>query len=377
MATIDGDGDLDTSKNDRSTANESNSASGSFDNGRSNKGKTMQKSTSSGSILNNDSRSPPRLITSSNRTIYTAGRPPWYNAAGQFEQAFVIGLCGGSASGKTSLARKIIESLNVPWVTMLSMDAFYKVLSEEKHLLANQNEYNFDCPDAIDYDVAVSTLRKLKEGKQVEIPVYDFTTHTRLEETKTVYGANVIIFEGIVSFCNKELLELMDMKIFVDADSDIRLARRLRRDIYERGRDLEGILKQYHKSVKPSYEEYIAPSRKFADIVVPRGSENDVAIDLIVHHVNKQLAKRGYNFRAELKCAHRGQPLPSSLYIVEKSPQVTGIHTKIRSKETNRDDFIFYSKRLMRLLFEYTLSLLPFDVCDDYIIFSYVKTDMP
>ncbi|KAM9445629.1 uridine-cytidine kinase-like 1 isoform 5-T5 [Clarias gariepinus] len=275
-------------------------------------------------------KSEPPLLRTSKRTIYTAGRPPWYNEHGtQSKDAFVIGLCGGSASGKTTVARKIIEALDVPWVVLLSMDSFYKVLSDEEQLLAANNDYNFDHPDAFDFHLLVYTLRKLKQGKSVKIPVYDFNTHGRQKEWKTVYGASVIIFEGIMSFADKELLKLLDMKIFVDTDSDIRLVRRLRRDISERGRDIEGVIKQYNKFVKPAFEQYIEPTMRLADIVVPRGGGNMVAIDLIVQHVHSQLEER---------------------------------ELSVRNKETSRDEFIFYSKRLMRLLIERALAFLPSQV---------------
>ncbi|XP_061486955.1 uridine-cytidine kinase-like 1 isoform X5 [Rhineura floridana] len=235
-------------------------------------------------------KSEPPLLRTSKRTIYTAGRPPWYNEHGaQSKEAFVIGLGGGSASGKTTVARMIIEALDVPWVVLLSMDSFYKVLTKEQQEKASSNDYNFDHPDAFDFDLVISTLKKLKQGKSVKIPIYDFTSHSRKKEWKTLYGANVIIFEGIMAFADKELLKLLDMKIFVDTDSDIRLVRRLRRDIGERGRDIDGVIKQYNKFVKPAFDQYIQPTMRLADIVVPRGSGNTVAIDLIVQHVHSQL----------------------------------------------------------------------------------------
>ncbi|KAM9445630.1 uridine-cytidine kinase-like 1 isoform 6-T6 [Clarias gariepinus] len=228
-------------------------------------------------------KSEPPLLRTSKRTIYTAGRPPWYNEHGtQSKDAFVIGLCGGSASGKTTVARKIIEALDVPWVVLLSMDSFYK---------------------------------------------------------------------------------LLDMKIFVDTDSDIRLVRRLRRDISERGRDIEGVIKQYNKFVKPAFEQYIEPTMRLADIVVPRGGGNMVAIDLIVQHVHSQLEERKLRWdMAALASAHQAQPLPQTLCVLESTPQVRGMHTIIRNKETSRDEFIFYSKRLMRLLIERALAFLPSQV---------------
>ncbi|MGH0130977.1 UNVERIFIED_CONTAM: hypothetical protein FKN15_071700 [Acipenser sinensis] len=238
------------------------------------------------------SKTEPPLLRTNKRTIYTAGRPPWYNVTGTtFKEAFVIGLCGGSASGKTTVANKIIEALDVPWVVLLSMDSFYKVLSKEEQELAAKNEYNFDHPGAFDFELLVTVLRKLKKGKSIKVPVYDFTTHSRRKEWKTIYGANVVIFEGILAFANKELLKLLDMKVFVDTDSDIRLVRRLKRDITNRGRDITGVIKQYNKFVKPAFEQYIEPTMQVADIVVPRGGENFVALDLIVQHVHSQLEK--------------------------------------------------------------------------------------
>ncbi|XP_051952105.1 uridine-cytidine kinase-like 1 isoform X1 [Xyrauchen texanus] len=307
------------------------------------------------------SKTEPPLLRTNKRTIYTAGRPPWYNVTGTtFKEAFVIGLCGGSASGKTTVANKIIEALDVPWVVLLSMDSFYKVLSKEEQELAAKNEYNFDHPDAFDFELLVTVLRKLKKGKSIKVPVYDFTAHNRRKEWKTVYGANVVIFEGILAFANKELLKLLDMKVFVDTDSDIRLVRRLKRDITDRGRDIAGVIKQYNKFVKPAFEQYIEPTVQVADIVVPRGGENFVALDLIVQHVHSQLEKRKLRWDiSALASAHQGQPLPKTLSVMESTPQVRGMHTIIRNKETSRDEFIFYSKRLMRLLIEHALSFLP------------------
>ncbi|XP_050838152.1 uridine-cytidine kinase-like 1 isoform X2 [Serinus canaria] len=370
-------------------------------------------------------KSEPPLLRTSKRTIYTAGRPPWYNEHGtQSKEAFVIGLGGGSASGKTTVATMIIEALDVPWVVLLSMDSFYKVLTKQQQEQAASNDFNFDHPDAFDFDLIIATLKKLKQGKSVKIPIYDFTTHSRKKEWKTLYGANVIIFEGIMAFADKELLKLLDLKIFVDTDSDIRLVRRLRRDISERGRDIEGVIKQYNKFVKPAFDQYIQPTMRLADIVVPRGSGNTVAIDLIVQHVHSQLEERelsvsgnqdgpatfreavaasslevfkasldkawinlvwwkvslpvahGWNkmvFKvlsnpnhdpgAALASAHQCHPLPQTLSVLKSTPQVRGMHTIIRNKETSRDEFIFYSKRLMRLLIEHALSLLPFQSC--------------
>jgi uridine kinase len=313
-------------------------------------------STSQNTIRANEA-----IIRCNQRTIYTAGRPPWYNTQGQQVEPFVIGICGGSASGKTTVAQKIIESLDVPWVTLLSMDCFYKILNHKQHEAAERNEYNFDHPDSFDFSLMIDVLKKLKEGRKVEVPVYNFVTHSREVHTKTMYGANVIIFEGILTFHSAEVLEMLDMKIFVDTDADIRLARRLKRDISQRGRDLGGVLKQYSTMVKPSYSNYIAPTMQHADIIVPRGGENIIAIQLIVQHVNTQLQLRGFKVRETLAHSEmQDLPMPSSLFLLPETPQIKGLHTFIRNANTSRDEFIFYSNRLIRLVLEYALSLMPF-----------------
>ncbi|XP_044002264.1 uridine-cytidine kinase-like 1 [Aphidius gifuensis] len=222
-----------------------------------------------------------QMICSKSRTIYTAGKKNKANISNQRTEPFIIGICGGSASGKTTVATKIIESLDVSYITLLSMDSFYKVLNEKERKSAERTEYNFDVPDAFDFDLLKETLYKLKKRQMVHVPVYNFITHNRENRSKTVYGANVIILEGILTFHDKDILNMCDMKVFVDTDADLRLARRITRDILHRGRDLEDVLKQYETMVKPSYTYYIAPLMSHADIIVPRGGENEVAIELI------------------------------------------------------------------------------------------------
>jgi len=302
------------------------------------------------------------IIRASRRTIYTAGRPPWYDSQGQQVEPFVIGICGGSASGKTTVANKIISELGVPWVTLLSMDSFYKVLNEKQHELAALNEYNFDHPDAFDFELLHKTLLRLKEMKKVEVPIYNFVTHRRETKTVSMYGANVIIFEGILAFHDANIRKALDMKIFVETDSDVRLARRLKRDISQRGREIHGVMQQYENHVKPAYDRYIAPTMQHADIIVPRGGENEVAINLIVQHVQTQLTARGFKLRSKLAevGTGNGHPLPETLRVLPSTPQIKGLHTYIRNKDTSRDEFIFYSKRLIRLVIEYSLSLLPY-----------------
>jgi len=153
-------------------------------------------------------------------------------------------------------------------------------------------KYNFDHPDAFDYDLMVTSLRALKAGNATAVPIYDFKTHSRSKETIVVEGADVILFEGILVLYMKDLRELMDLKIFVDTDADVRLIRRIRRDIAERGRDLNGILMQYEKFVKPSFDDFIWPTKKFADIILPRGGDNFVAVDLLVKHIKWKLEQQ-------------------------------------------------------------------------------------
>ncbi|MPC17321.1 Uridine-cytidine kinase-like 1 [Portunus trituberculatus] len=268
------------------------------------------------------SRSREPILRGRRRTIYTAGRPPWYDCQGQLVEPFV--------------------------------------LTEKHHEEAARNEYNFDHPDAFDFELVAKTLVRLKEGKKVEVPIYNFVTHCRETKTKTMYGANVIIFEGILAFYSPDVLKLLDMKVFVDTDSDERLVRRLQRDIAERGRELDGVLKQYFKFVKPAFDYYIAPSMVHADIIVPRGGENEVAINLIAQNVMTQLQQRGFKLREKLANTNFGMARPSSLHLLPSTPQIRGLHTFIRNKDTPRDEFIFYSKRLIRLVIEHALALLPF-----------------
>jgi len=305
------------------------------------------------------------IIRAPKRTIYTQGRPPWYDSQGQQVEPFVIGICGGSASGKTTVANKIISELDVPWVTLLSMDSFYKVLNEKQHEAAAVNEYNFDAPEAFDFELLRQTLQRLKEMKKVDVPIYNFVTHRRETKTVSMYGANVIIFEGILAFHNEDIRNMLDMKVFVDTDSDVRLARRLKRDITDRGRDIHGVLQQYENHVKPAYDRFIGPTNTYADIIVPRGGENQVAINLIVQHVQTQLVSRGFKLRSKLaESAGNGNGhyiMPDTLKVLPSTPQIKGLHTYIRNRETPRDEFIFYSKRLIRLVIEYSLSLLPYE----------------
>ncbi|XP_010150963.1 PREDICTED: LOW QUALITY PROTEIN: uridine-cytidine kinase 2-like, partial [Eurypyga helias] len=184
-------------------------------------------------------------------------------------------------------------------VVIVSQDSFYRVLTSEQKSKALKGQFNFDHPDAFDNELIVKTLKEITEGKTVQIPVYDFVSHSRKEETVTVYPADVVLFEGILAFYSQEVRDLFRMKLFVDTDADTRLSRRVLRDISERGRDLEQILSQYITFVKPAFEEFCLPTKKYADVIIPRGADNEVAINLIVQHIqdilNGGLSKRQSN----------------------------------------------------------------------------------
>jgi len=200
---------------------------------------------------------------------------------------FIIGVSGGTASGKTSVCDIILKRLENKRVAIISQDSFYKSLSPEN--LANVHGYNFDHPDAFDWVLLEEVLSLLQSGKVARIPTYNFKSHTRGTEYTTLEFTEVILFEGILAFYMSGVRKYMDLKLFVDTDADTRLARRVIRDIKHRGRDLEGILEQYLRFVKPSFDEYIMPTKKYADVIIPRGPENTVAIDLIVKHIQVKL----------------------------------------------------------------------------------------
>ncbi|KHN76117.1 Uridine-cytidine kinase 2 [Toxocara canis] len=175
-------------------------------------------------------------------------------------------------------------------VVSLSQDSFYRNLTEEESVRAKRGEFNFDHPDAFEHTLMLSLLNKLRRGEAVKVPKYDFFNNTRVSgEYTLVEPADVILVEGILIFYEQSLRELFDMKLFVDADSDDRLARRLIRDTHERGRTLAQVLHQYLHTVKPAFEEFCLPTKKYADVVIPRGAENEVAIDLILHHIHEIL----------------------------------------------------------------------------------------
>jgi uridine kinase len=200
----------------------------------------------------------------------------------------LLGIAGGTGSGKTTVARKIAGGLPTGSVATIEHDAYYRDRSdipfeERKHL-------NYDHPDSLDNDLLVAHLAALREGRATEVPVYDFKTHARLPTTRHVAPAPVIIVEGILVFVDQRIRDLLHMKVFVDTDADIRVMRRVRRDIEERGRDFASIREQYYRTVRPMHLQFVEPSKRWADVIIPEGGQNEVALDMVIgkllHHLS-------------------------------------------------------------------------------------------
>ncbi len=190
-----------------------------------------------------------------------------------------LGVCGGTGSGKTTVARRLLERVGVHRVAYLPHDAYYKELG---HLPVEERaKHNFDHPDAFDNDLLLEHLLQLKAGNPVEIPVYDFKMHNRRPETLHVDPQPVILVEGILIFADKRLRDQMDVKIYVDTDADLRLLRRLQRDIEERGRTIESVMNQYLTTVRPMHLEFVEPSKRYADVIIPEGGFNEVAVEMV------------------------------------------------------------------------------------------------
>ncbi len=201
-----------------------------------------------------------------------------------------IGIAGGTGSGKTTVVQQIIEQLPEGEVCIISQDSYYK---DTSHLTYDEREaINFDHPKAIDFDLLTSHLKALKKGKSFEQPVYSFVEHNRTTETITTSPKKVVIVEGILILTHPEIRELFDLKIYVHADSDERLIRRLKRDIIERGRDLEEVLTRYQTTLKPMHQEFIEPTKEYADIIIPTNRYNTVAVDLIRNIIHQKLGDK-------------------------------------------------------------------------------------
>ena len=199
----------------------------------------------------------------------------------------IIGIAGGTGSGKTTVVRKIVERLPVNEVALLPQDSYYR---DNSHLpLEERLEINFDHPDSIEWELLIKQLKELKKGHSIQQPIYSYLTCTRSNETITVHPCKVVIVEGILVLCNRELCKLMDLKVFVDADADDRLIRVIQRDIVERGRTVEKVLERYECTLKPMHSQFIEPTKRCADIIVPQGGNNHIAIDILTQYIENNL----------------------------------------------------------------------------------------
>ncbi|MBP6407855.1 MAG: uridine kinase [Fusobacteriaceae bacterium] len=201
----------------------------------------------------------------------------------------IIGVAGGSGSGKTTIARKLLETFEAEDAVLVEQDAYYKELHIES--IDERAKMNFDHPNAIEFELLRENLLDLVHGKTVERPIYDFSTHMRKSEKVIINPSRIIIVEGILIFAVPEIRELFDIKIFVDTDADEMLLRRMERDIKERGRTFESVRDQYLSTVKPMYLEFAEPSKRYADVIIPRGGENKVAINMVIAKMKRYLKK--------------------------------------------------------------------------------------
>ena len=195
-------------------------------------------------------------------------------------QPIVIGVAGGSGSGKTTVVRKIFEAIDDARVTVIEHDRYYRDRNDLR--LEERAALNYDHPDSLETDLLVRHVKELRAGRSVEAPVYDFARHARKDETETIAPRQALIVEGILIYTDPELRKLMDVKVYVDTDDDTRFIRRLRRDLSERGRTVESVIEQYMSTVKPMHLEFVEPSKRYADIIVPLGGHNLVAIDMLL-----------------------------------------------------------------------------------------------
>ncbi len=201
----------------------------------------------------------------------------------------IIGICGGTGSGKTTIARALVEAVGESNVVLVEQDSYYRNLADMP--LDERHQANFDHPDSIDSDMLVNHLVRLKQGLSIEMPLYDFRTHTRSDEIETIEPRPVVIVEGILIFAEPRVLDLLDVRVFVDTPDDIRLMRRLRRDITERGRTFERTLEQYERTIRPMHFEFVEPSKRHADIIIPEGGQMGVSVDLLCGLVRDKLNK--------------------------------------------------------------------------------------
>src|SRR5262245_21001639 len=203
----------------------------------------------------------------------------------------LIGIAGGSGSGKTLVARTIVRELGTDRVVVIDQDSYYKNLEDVP--FRDRESRNFDHPDAFDNELLKHHIRELLAGHEVDQPIYDYSVHRRLAETRRIGEHHILVLEGILIFVDPELRDMMDIKLFIDADPDIRFIRRLRRDLVERGRSVDSVIKQYTESVRPMHLQFVEPSKRHADVIIPEGGHNKVAIDLVKTKIRDLLRERG------------------------------------------------------------------------------------
>ena len=201
--------------------------------------------------------------------------------------SLVIGIAGGTGSGKTTVADYILDTVGPEKIAFLPHDAYYRELKDLS--VEERAKVNFDHPSSLETELLIDHIHQLKSGKSIELPNYDFKTHTRTPETTTVHPLQILIVEGILLFAEPDLRELFDLKIYVDTDADIRFIRRLNRDIEERGRTADSVVKQYLETVRPMHLEFVEPSKRYASVIIPEGGYNHVALDLIVARIETML----------------------------------------------------------------------------------------
>lgn len=201
----------------------------------------------------------------------------------------IIGICGGTGSGKTTVAKSIVQSVSESDVIFIQQDSYYRDLKDMP--LDDRNIANFDHPDSVDNDLMIHHLKRLRTGKSAELPIYDFRTHSRKAETRHAQPKPIVIVEGILIFAEPKILEQLDIKVFVETPDDIRFIRRLQRDIADRGRTVESVIEQYLVTVRPMHQQFVEPTKRYADVIIPEGGHNQVGIELICGRIRDQLAQ--------------------------------------------------------------------------------------
>ncbi|MBX3287813.1 MAG: uridine kinase [Acidobacteria bacterium] len=202
----------------------------------------------------------------------------------------IIGICGGTGSGKTTIARAIVEAVGDGNVVLVEQDSYYRNLADMP--LDERHQANFDHPDSIDSDMLVNHLMRLKQGLTAEMPLYDFKTHTRSDRIEIIEPKPVVIVEGILIFAEPRVLDLLDVRVYVDTPDDIRFIRRLKRDIAERGRTVESVIEQYYRTVRPMHFEFVVPSKRHADIIIPEGANTGITVDFLCSMVREKLTEQ-------------------------------------------------------------------------------------